>query len=450
VSVWGTVPAGLSHTAFTPVSVYVDSAFLHEDFQLRFRNIASLTGNLDHWHLDYVVLEKGRVQNAFSYVDVAVSSTYQPILKRFNSMPWDHFLANPALYRKDSQYFVVRNNQDIGASLNYARSVYNAEPSLLDTFSNLMPNLSRVTDSLLSIAGSFTLSPFLQGDTVLFNTRFRVALNAGDNIPTNDTLSVATRFSNYFAYDDGTAEAGYGIKNAGGAVALAYEMSFPDTLYGMAVYFNQSAADVKGRPFNLVVYEEVGNQGQGQGEKIIRKFPFSGPVYMNSRNGFYYFRFDEPIPVKQRFYIGWEQTELFELNVGLDENYEIDNEHVPNPNMYVKFSDQPIWRNTELTGALMMRPIVGKWMDPPLGSSEVSSRTFATLRVFPNPATSELHLDFESEADGEVWMYDMTGREVMRTQLRHTIVLPSLNTGVYLMRIVQDQLLYPVSKIVIR
>ena len=38
----------------------IDTAYLHDGFKFRFRNMATTAGNFDHWHLDYVYLDKNR------------------------------------------------------------------------------------------------------------------------------------------------------------------------------------------------------------------------------------------------------------------------------------------------------------------------------------------------------------------------------------------------------
>lgn len=47
--------------------------YLYNGFQFRFKNYASLTGNNDHWHIDYVRLDKNRSVTDTSISDIAFS-----------------------------------------------------------------------------------------------------------------------------------------------------------------------------------------------------------------------------------------------------------------------------------------------------------------------------------------------------------------------------------------
>ena len=46
--------------AIRDTNLIVGPKYFYEDFQFRFRNIASLSGNNDHWNIDYVRLVANR------------------------------------------------------------------------------------------------------------------------------------------------------------------------------------------------------------------------------------------------------------------------------------------------------------------------------------------------------------------------------------------------------
>ena len=57
--VWQTVwdTTGYSLSDFEKINITLnDNAFLHDSFQFRFHNEATLSGNFDHWHIDNVLL----------------------------------------------------------------------------------------------------------------------------------------------------------------------------------------------------------------------------------------------------------------------------------------------------------------------------------------------------------------------------------------------------------
>ena len=90
--VWGDVASKYSYNSFTQIFIRIDSSFLHDDFQFRFKNIGSLTGNLDHWNLDYIRLNRGRSKKDTAYFDNAISSVPETLLKTYSSLPWSHYV----------------------------------------------------------------------------------------------------------------------------------------------------------------------------------------------------------------------------------------------------------------------------------------------------------------------------------------------------------------------
>ena len=62
----------------------------------------------------------------------------------------------------------------------------------------------------------------------------------------NDTVRYYQEFKNYYSYDDGTAEKGYGISGQGTAnssLAYQFESYKTDTLFGAYIYFNRTLND---------------------------------------------------------------------------------------------------------------------------------------------------------------------------------------------------------------
>ena len=64
-------------------------------------------------------------------------------------------------------------------------------------------------------------------------------------------------FNNYFAFDDGTAEGGYGVNGLGSRnamVAYKFKSFMTDTLRAMRICFNDSYQDANKREFDLMVW----------------------------------------------------------------------------------------------------------------------------------------------------------------------------------------------------
>jgi len=71
-----------------------DAQFLHNDFQFRFVNVASLNTNDDIWNIDYIKIDVNR-NNADSIMnDVGFTEEPSSILSNYSSMPYRHFVVN--------------------------------------------------------------------------------------------------------------------------------------------------------------------------------------------------------------------------------------------------------------------------------------------------------------------------------------------------------------------
>lgn len=441
-TVFNVSPVLLRKDSFVEVRLaLIDSNYLHDDFQFMVKNIGSRTGNLNHWHVDYIRLDKGRGKNADFYQDVALTNVPSSMLKKYQSVPAKHFITNSGFYIDDIQKLGMRNNNNISYSVNFSREVFAPDFNRLDSFGNVNPNLPALTSSTVDI-NKLTPLPAQNyvGDSLVFIARYALSGSGSDNIFSNDTATAQTIFSNYFAYDDGSAEAGYAIKNTAGAVALGYDLSLQDTLYGISMFFNRGSSDVSGQNFNLMVWKAVNTNGNATGEIELKRVLFNGPTYTNKLNGFFYYKFDAPLVIPAgKFYIGWEQSQIFQLNVGIDENYAINDKPAANPDMWYKIDG--LWDKTQLTGALMMRPLFGKWLEPPVGVSETKETLDKNLiNMYPNPATDKLFINSVVNASLQVQILDITGKELLNKNIysSETIDISAFSAGVYVVKFVNE------------
>ncbi|MEI8136812.1 MAG: hypothetical protein WCH21_05750, partial [Bacteroidota bacterium] len=102
----------------------IDTAFLHDGFKFRFRNMATTAGDFDHWHLDYVFLDKNRNFIAdTNYYDFAFGYVPTPFLKEYSSMPWRQYDTSD-MVTKNSVF--IRNNGILNGNLTYTNNFYNS------------------------------------------------------------------------------------------------------------------------------------------------------------------------------------------------------------------------------------------------------------------------------------------------------------------------------------
>ncbi|OQX96512.1 MAG: hypothetical protein B6I20_14345 [Bacteroidetes bacterium 4572_117] len=117
-----------------------ESKYLKEGFRFRFKNLASLSannvpsrvGNVDHWHIDYILLDKDRNSSDLTHHDIAFVKPITSFLNDYQSMPWKHFLVNPASELKSNIEVSYKNNDNID------RLVERIDFVFIDNTSNLI------------------------------------------------------------------------------------------------------------------------------------------------------------------------------------------------------------------------------------------------------------------------------------------------------------------------
>ena len=84
-----------SHEFKKQIFIIDSSDYLSNNFQFRFRNKATLSGNFDHWHIDYVKIDEFSAPlDTTQLKDVSFVYNSPSFLSRYNEMPWTHFLNN--------------------------------------------------------------------------------------------------------------------------------------------------------------------------------------------------------------------------------------------------------------------------------------------------------------------------------------------------------------------
>ena len=235
-------------------------------------------------------------------------------------------------------------------------------------------------------------------------------------------------FDDYLAYDDGSAEGGYGLKNTRqGSVALKFSLSRTDTLKYVAFNFtggNEVLPDQQ--KFNIIVWSKLFP------EPIeIAQISSVKPVYTGLNNRFALYELTEPVFVSTQFYIGWEQFSAFNLNVGVDLDYRYFNDNQPNPNLYFNAARQ--WENSKIVGTPLIRAVFGS--DATLSRNDVWVEN--EMPLYPNPASNFIQLDFNKTANGQLSVFNLQGKEVCSNQMNQQQVQIDLSTyqsGMYLIR----------------
>lgn len=427
-------------TAFIAVPV----PFLDPGFKFRFRNYASLSGALDHWHIDYVQLYENPLLSVQSFKDLAVSYPLNTLLDEYTSVPWDHYLNLPSPNdQMDDTTFLQVWNSDVDATnvgpdmyleVKYDGAVQGSyqlpNPGGIPGWTsnwelgmNGFPFFTDTHHAFFDAPGNDTMATF----DVKVNAHAAVA--ASNVYDVNDTTYFKQYFKNYYAYDDGSAEVAYGIQGSNSMLAYEFNAYEADTLTGILMHFVPSVNDVSGNIMLLSVWDD--NNGE-PGDLLYQDDFFLPhfPSYGGSKNEFKYYEFLNPsfpstIPVGEKFYVGWEQVDNESLNIGMDRNI------VNNSKIWYNVSGS--WIQSSQPGSLMMRPVFSTAINNTLSLDERDVDQM-DITMYPNPATDKVAFN-GLEGDFAISVYDMSGRKVLEQSNTALVDIAFLQSGVYVVDI---------------
>ncbi|MBK8808528.1 MAG: T9SS type A sorting domain-containing protein [Bacteroidales bacterium] len=454
-----------------------DNKFLKRGFRFRFKNFATLSNDLSHarnediWNIDDVWLAAWRgVEKNFA-PDISYVTGIGFLLNgEYTSIPTSHLLNENKDFIMNVPYNVVNKDIKERATNNFF-SFYKTgkeddiqnyklfEHAFLpleqfDTLNNFVNN----PDDIFNINIPYpkyienTLTPkgrneyrFLQyfedfDGVGAFNAQFRG----------NDTVRSSIVFDNYYAYDDGTAEAGFGLRNSKNAkCAYKFSMNITDTLRGVDIYFNNTLYaqpiyynlcvwDVKdGLPNNLLAKKyglRVENEnGINVFSTILleREDILTGDDYLIIEEG-------------KTYFVGWEQTKDVLINIGVDLNNQLQKK--------IYYNTSYTWQESTRNIALMLRPIVG---DTVILATETPTTVSdsGSIKIFPNPTQNEVFFskgDKQTIEVSKVRLFDTLGKLLYQDFNTDKLQLQSLDEGVYIVVIEYEGSVYTERVIVKR
>jgi len=426
VQIWEA--SGQAMTEFEKVVIVIDSAiFLSNDFQFRFINYATISGNFDHWHIDYIKIDEFVNPNDINELnDVSFVYNSPSFLKRYTQMPWTHFQQDMLIELKDSIDILLRNN-DASNSVDYQYNVFE-NLNLITHYpsSGVSRNVSVLDFDTIGnfsfqnppIDISSAIFSSFQPDTISFLVQNIIATSSSD-YKNNDTLYHIQKFHHHFAYDDGVAESAYGLNINGAKIAYQFKLNRPDEkLRAVQMYFPQMLDAVSDIPFELIIWNHNNSQ---PGDTLYTQTVY--PVH--TENGeFHTYIIDNPFLVSGVIYIGCEQTTDDLLNIGLDKNN--------SANDYMFYNIGSGWNNSSYPGAWMIRPIVSK--DPIILSSDDIVDNF---KLYPNPAKSELFIE-TNKPENVISIYNIQGVLIKRITSNTTLNrfnIDNLASSIYIIEV---------------
>ena len=410
------------------IKVINQNRFLFDEFQFRFVNYATVSGNFDHWHVDYIKIDELQsVSDTSQLNDVSFVYNSPSFLKRYQEMPWSHFLNNEADELKDSIDILLRNN-DAASNIDYQFNVFNNGNQvyhypLIGVSRNVtvldydqVGNFSFTDPPILLQSNIFTS---FEIDSASFLVENILGTNSSDN-KLNDTLFYVQNFHSHFAYDDGTAESAYGINVSGAQIAYEFKLNRPDTLRAIQMYFPQMLDSVNDVPFKLTVWDDLSSTGNILYQQEV--FPY------HTQNGNYYtYLIDEPFKLVGTFYVGWEQSTEDLLNIGLDKN------NVSNSYMFYNIGSG--WNQSSYFGSWMIRPVLS--MKPIVSSVDYVS--FDT-KIYPNPVDTYCFVK-TSENNCIIKVFSVHGvmqKKIFSKNSLTKLDLKDFSSGIYFIEILQN------------
>ena len=445
---------------FRQVMVPITSiGHFHKDFRFRFRSRSTISATEEstggQWHIDHIYIAADRRWNETDVADVAFASVSPSMLKEYSQVPRRQF--TPSMLRQNLDVRFANFNEQL-LSCHYQYELLDAEGERIDLYPSdeplafqLYPFFSdgyRTAPEISSVPLRYTFDELQESYTIRHILSSGIHNSYSD---VNDTITLQQFFGNEFAYDDGSAEAGWGLNYAEGSFAYAFELTQPDTLTAVKIFFNRSFGDENLVPFNLMVWG-AGITDTAPGDLLYKKENLQVKVEPGI-NRFVHYTLDTNLMLPSgKFHIGIEQLSGTFLNIGFDKNTDLQGKILYS--YYDPIQHTWSWYKSLYTGALMMRPVFGaKGAGEPSTANE-SRTACGKIRVHPNPVSHgeirvELPENLSSQTVPTVRIFDMRGREVYREKYHETLSVNGLGAGVYILRLTQENRVLGFTKIVV-
>ncbi|HPE85808.1 MAG: T9SS type A sorting domain-containing protein [Bacteroidales bacterium] len=425
-----------------------ESRYFHKEFRFRFKNYVSLTSgilpawqsNADMWNIDYVYLDKDRTLTEKNVKDLAFVNKGTSMLNDYYAMPFSQYRENYIFEMIDSLSNLLTNLDSENYNMTYKYRVKNSSGGLVYEYNGGSFAIRPFRENGYLTHQPFArppvefIYPIASADSAEFTiTHF---ISSDENLPFkgNDTLHFHQRFYNYFAYDNGTAENGYGIEgDPNGMVAVKFKLNKTDTLRGIAIYFNQILDNPDDQTFHLTVW----NHGDRMPGSTVYQQQAFRPDPTDYPNTFHTFILDEPIVIDPItfpnliFYVGWQKNDNEMLNVGFDRS----RNSIAN-NFYLV---NGIWYNSLQNGTVMIRPLLGKPL--PYNTGIQTRNPINNLTLYPNPAKNDntLHISLSdaspfSAEQGTLTLYNNQGIRIVESRFTPTLSIAGLPAGLYILQ----------------
>ncbi len=432
-----------------------DPAYFHSGFQFRFSNLSERSGAYGVWHLDYVALNNTTSISNFDPKDLTIIEGNGSLLKKYTSVPIQQLINFEDKEIDDQIYGAYQNFNNTTAAFNTdnifitnlnSGETYDVLPAGIggnnDPFKITFDNTPIFGGTLNEIKED--IRSVLSQDEIRFEVLQTISGSDEKNSKkNNDSLRTETIISNYFAYDDGTAEKALDSDGANSMVAVEFEANVEDSLKAIQFHFPEVNGDYYGQRFNILVWEgSLGTAGQAKYLRTVR------PAPSDSIQGFTTYIIADPNIVDSivakpisispgKFYVGWQQLESTPnpIPVGFDRN-------TPEASQHISFHTGFEWRKLDdyidFKGALMIRPVMDGAEEPLQTSTKDTQISSQEITVYPNPVTDQLNFKIENgeHSDYEINIFNNLGQSFYSGKLTRQIDTQQFMAGIYFAKVI--------------
>lgn len=438
MQVWALKGTGSAESNFQLYHVRLDSQFFfHNRFHFKFVSIASLNGELDQFHLDYVYMNAGRTFNDAAFADASITRMEQGPLHPYTAMPRKLYSGSNLMANMQA---AVANAGDpaTSASLSFTLD----DPTGANTFSGTtlvsatVPSLPAFGQEHPTTAAFSDQSANLNNFGAMRVTGIRTG--PSDAHSSNDTLRTTYRLDSILGLDDGVSDFAYGLL-APRAFCQEFRIPRADTLvavwmrFAPSIYYNplnNQSIDLDGKGFRLVVWDTLGVDSS-----LSETSGGMNVSYGNGNNAFVRYQLITPVVVPTTFWVGMRQSDGHPIGLGFDKNTTDNSVYYENNNAEFQLSTN--------IGRLMIRPEF-KTTTSITAAPDGHPAADLQFQVAPHPVSGDgIHLLFNGEMSAgrqSFRLVDLQGRELQvweNLPAARSVVLmvpQGLGSGIYLLQ----------------
>ncbi len=443
--VWSSIY--FSQEDFKQQIIHINNPLYHyKGFQFRFKNYGSLSGVRDLWYLDYVFLDKNRSEGDTIYDDLAMQYNAPSLLNGYTAMLWRDYLNDPDSRMISEVFTPFRNNDDapkILIDLQYQISNKDVPTHIENIGGGSSASIAANTSSgeSFDIYNNFNyiFNTSIPADsTPIFNLAFSVSTSTpNDTLLSNDTCYYNQVFNDYYAYDDGSAEAQLFVTSAQvyPQIALEYTtFNTGDTLKALDICFIPNTSDPSIIPFTLAVWDDLNNN------PYFENVSYSYPSYGQGTNNFQRYYFEDFVNVTNQFYVGIKQKEKsVSQSEGINIGFDLNTNNTQGKIYYVNDVGET-FKQFSVEGSLMIRPVFKMGInDSVLSVKELTLQD--DFKIFPNPSNGFFNIEVDDKNKNYlINVLDISGRLILKSTFKNNTVVNISNNqkGLYFLKI-QDK-----------